>query len=111
MADRTSIARDLYRAYETRDRDLIEQHLAPGYRFWSPQDHGIDRATYFERCWPNAEQLKLFRFDRIVESADDVIVTYTAERADGSRFRNTEVHVFEGEQVVRTEVYFGWDLS
>jgi ketosteroid isomerase-like protein len=111
MVDRTSVVRDLYRAYETNDRELVERHLAPEYRFWSPQDDGIDRATYFERCWPNAHHLSLFTFDRMVEAGDDVVVTYTAERADGSRFRNTEVQVFGGDQVVRTEVYFGWDLT
>ena len=110
MADRPSVVRDLYRAYETGDRELVERHLAPEYRFWSPHDDGIDRATYFERCWPNAHHLMLFTFDRVMAAGDDVVVTYTAERADGSRFRNTEVHVFDGDRVTRTEVYFGWDL-
>ena len=111
MADPTSVVRDLFRAYETGDRDLIERRLAPGYRFWSPHDDGIDRATYFERCWPNAHHLALFAFDRVIEEDDTVVVTYTAERADGTRFRNTEVHTLGASgQVERTEVYFGWDL-
>jgi hypothetical protein len=37
-------------------------------------------------------------------------VTYEAERQDGSRFRNTEVLTFTGDQVSLVEVYFGWNL-
>jgi hypothetical protein len=37
-------------------------------------------------------------------------VTYEAERKDGSRFRNTEVLTFSGEQIVLAEVDFGWNL-
>ena len=40
-----------------------------------------------------------------------MIVTYEATRADGSRFRNTEVLTFAGEELSRTEVYFGWNLD
>ncbi len=32
-------------------------------------------------------------------------------RADGSRFRNTEVMSFDGDKIARTEVYFGWNLD
>ena len=37
-------------------------------------------------------------------------MTYEAERKDGSRFRNTEVLTFSGDQIVLVEVYFGWNL-
>jgi hypothetical protein len=38
-------------------------------------------------------------------------VTYEATRADGTRFRNTEVLGFEGDKITRTEVYFGWNVD
>ena len=41
---------------------------------------------------------------------DEVVVTYEAERQDGSRFRNTEVLTFAGDQLKLVEVYFGWNL-
>lgn len=78
--------------------------------FFSPPDPGIDRERYFERCWPNAELIQSFDFVRLIESGHEVIVTYEATRRDGSRFRNTEVLTFREEQIVRVEVYFGWDL-
>jgi hypothetical protein len=40
-----------------------------------------------------------------------VIVTYVGTKADGSRFRNTEVLRFAGDQIAEAEVYFGWDLD
>ena len=110
MSGRLEIARDCYMAYALGERDLVARHLAANVAFYSPADPGIDRETYFERCWPNAESIADFDFIRLVESDDEVFVTYEATRADGSRFRNAEVLTFAGEKVVRTEVYFGWEL-
>ena len=108
---RLQTVRDAYRAYETRDRGLIEEALSDDYVFYSPYDVGIDRARYFERCWPNAELVAEFELKRLVEIGDDeVLVTYESTKADGKRFRNTEIHAFDGERIRRTEVYFGWDV-
>lgn len=109
-ADRLEIARDCYRAYITGERALIDRHLAPDFTFFSPADPGIDRGRYFERCWPNAGLLRAYRFERLFDRDGEVVVTYEAERVDGSRFRNTEVLSFDGDLVTRAEVYFGWDL-
>lgn len=109
--DRISLAKACYRAYETGDRGLIEKLIAPKFTFHSPADEaGLDRAGYFERCWPNAGNLAKFEFVRLIEAGDEVVVTYEATRTDGSRFRNTEVLSFVGDQQVRAEVYFGWNL-
>ena len=109
-ADRLQIVRDCYRAYETGDRGMLERHLADDFRFYSPADVGIDRPRYFERCWPHAQQISAFEYVRLQEIGDGVLVTYECRRADGSRFRNTEVMSFDGDKVSKVEVYFGWDL-
>jgi ketosteroid isomerase-like protein len=109
-SDRLRSARDAYRAYETGDRQLIEDLLAEDLVFFSPPDPGIDRAAYFERCWPNAGNIDAFEFVRLIEAGDEVLVTYESTRSDGSRFRNTEVLTFAGGKIARIEVYFGWDL-
>ena len=111
MADRLQLARDSYRAYESGDRDLIESLLADDFEFFSPPDPGLDRAGYFERCWPNAELISSFEFKRLIESGDEVVVTYESTKSDGKRFRNTEVLTFAGDRIRRAEVYFGWDLN
>jgi ketosteroid isomerase-like protein len=110
-SERLQRAREAYRAFETGDRDLIEALLTDDFIFYSPPDPGIDRAAYFERCWPNADLIESYEFKRLEEIGDDeVLVTYEAAKADGKRLRNTEVLTFRGDQICRTEVYFGWDL-
>ena len=111
-ADRLQIARDCYDAYESGDRSLVERHLSDDFTFYAPPDPGIDRATYFERCWPNADLIKSYEFKRLVEVGDEVLVTYESTKTDGGRFRNTEILSFDGDDKVRrVEVYFGWDLD
>jgi ketosteroid isomerase-like protein len=111
MANHSQLAREMYRAWADNDRDRVEQLLTDDFTFSSPADVGIDRAGYFERCWPNAGTIGGFEFVRLIETGDEVIVTYEATRADGSRFRNTEVLGFDGDRISRAEVYFGWNLA
>ena len=109
--DRLKLARDSYGAYVSGDRNVIEELLTDDFTFYSPPDPGIDRATYFERCWPNSELIEAFEFKRLVEAGAEVIVTYESTQTDGKRFRNTEVLTFEGDKICKAEVYFGWDLE
>jgi ketosteroid isomerase-like protein len=109
--DHLEIVKDCYTAYETGDRRLVEQHLAEDFTFSAPPDVGIDRATYFERCWPNAQTTERFEYVRLFEAGDEVIVTYEATKTDGRRFRNTEIFGFDGDKVATVEVYFGWDVA
>jgi ketosteroid isomerase-like protein len=108
--DRARIARETYKAYESGNRALIERHLSPDFRFYSPADVGIDLSTYWTRCWPNAETISAFEFRRIIEQGEEIVVTYEATKMDGKRFRNTEVLTFAGDKIVAAEVYFGWNL-
>ena len=108
--DRQQLARDIYLAYGSGDRQVVEELLSDDFTFYSPPDPGIDRATYFERCWPNSGRIESFEFVRLIESGDEVVVTYEGTRTDGTRFRNTEVLTFDGDKISKAEVYFGWDL-
>jgi ketosteroid isomerase-like protein len=110
-SERIKTARASYGAYEVGDRSVLEKILSDDFVFFAPPDPGIDRATYFERCWPNAELLEKFEFKRLIESGDEVVVTYESTKTDGKRFRNTEVLTFAGEKICKAEVYFGWDLE
>lgn len=110
--DRLQLAREIYLAYVAGDRAAVEGLMAEDLVFFSPPDPGIDRAAYFERCWPNSKTLADFEFVRLIEHGDEVLVTYEARKTDGQRFRNTEILSFDGEnRVRRAEVYFGWDLE
>lgn len=110
-SDRVQAVRASYEAYMSGDRTVIEDLLSEDFTFFSPPDPGIDRATYFERCWPNSELIDSFEFVRLIESGDEVVVTYESTKTDGARFRNTEIHTFSGDRISKVEVYFGWNLT
>jgi ketosteroid isomerase-like protein len=110
MSSHTETARACYEAFATGDRQAVERLLADEVAFFSPADVGIDRAAYFERCWPNSGNIESFEFVRLEDVGDEVLVTYEATRTDGTRFRNTEVLGFDGDRISRMEVYFGWNL-
>jgi len=110
-SDRIQTVRDSYRAFERGDRELAERVFGEELRFHAPPDPELDRAGYFERCWPNAAHLEAFEFVRLFERGEEVFATYEARRADGSRFRNTEILTVRGGKIVEVEVYFGWDLE
>jgi ketosteroid isomerase-like protein len=108
--DIVGIARAAYEAYVTKDRAAIEKLIAPDFRFTSPLDNWIDRATYFARCWPNSEGISGFDFINLVPDRDRVFVTYEGRRVNGQGFRNTEIVTVRDKQIVEVEVYFGWSI-
>lgn len=104
------IARQSYLAYVNGDRAANEAVIAEEFSFTSPLDNQLDRATYFERCWPNHEAIIDFRFVRLIEHGDEVIVTYEGTNAHGRVFRNTEVLTIRDDKISKVEVYFGWNV-
>ena len=109
-SDAVAIARAAYEAYVTKDRVAIEALIADDFHFSSPLDNRIDRATYFDRCWPYSKTAEGFEFIHLVPDGERVFVTYEARGAGGHRFRNTEIVTVRGSQIIEVEVYFGWDL-
>ena len=107
---RAARVRACYDAFANDRREVVEAAFTVGFTFSSPPDPLLDRAGFFARCWPGAGGISRFDIVRLVEAADEIVVTYEAERADGGRFRNTEVFTFAGDLIDRQEVYFGWDL-
>jgi ketosteroid isomerase-like protein len=111
-ADRKQIVRDSYAAFAAGDREFFEQRLGESFLFSAPPDPELDRDGYFERCWPGAGRGQNFEFVRLIESGNEVVVTYETDTSSGARGRNTEVITFDDEDnIVRTEVYFGWNLG
>ena len=103
----SQVVRAYFGAYESENRDVAERLLADNFRFTSPNDDGIDRATYFERCWPQNEPMRDHRIEEIVVDGDKAFVTYSCASGDGKSFRNTEVLTFSGERIASVDVYFG----
>jgi ketosteroid isomerase-like protein len=107
LKDLGMVVRAYFGAYENEDRKAAETLLADGFTFTSPNDDAIDRATYFERCWPQGEPARDQTIEKIVVDGDKAFVTYSCATGNGKSFRNTEFITFDGEQIASVDVYFG----
>lgn len=103
----SKVVRAYFGAYESENRDIAEKLLAKDFTFTSPNDDAIDRATYFERCWPQGEPARDQTIEKIVVDGDKAFVTYSCATGNGQSFRNTEFITFSGEQIASVAVYFG----
>jgi ketosteroid isomerase-like protein len=107
MDDKADIVRALFAAYLAADRQAVDAMLAADFRFTSPYDDEIDKATYFDRCWRGSDWIAKHTLERICVDGDTAFVTYQCVARDGKSFRNTEVLVFAGDKIRRIDVYFG----
>lgn len=101
------LVRRVFHAYRTADRAEIASLLTDDFTFTSPYDDHIDRAAYFERCWPNAGSFERFELEQIAVDGDTCFVAYTGQRRDGGRFHNTERFQIAGDRIRAVEVFFG----
>jgi ketosteroid isomerase-like protein len=105
--DKSDVIRSLFEAYRSKDRKVVEAVLAEDFTFTSPYDDRIDRAVYFERCWPNSERIKRHILEKIVVQGEEAFVLYKCVIKDGTEFRNTEFFTFDGDRIRSVDVYFG----
>jgi ketosteroid isomerase-like protein len=104
---KAELIRAIFAAYLANDRAAVEQAFSDDFRFTSPYDDGIDKPTYFAKCWRNSDWIGRHEIERIVVDGDAAFVTYRCVARDGKSFRNTEFFVFDGDKVGRVDVYFG----
>lgn len=97
----------LYDAFAHGDRAAFEAMIADDFRFTSPYDDAIDRAEFFERCWPNHEKMAELAVQRISLDGAGAYVTYDVVFHDGHRAQNTEWLTFRDGKVKSVDVYFG----
>lgn len=103
----TQVVRAYCGAYQSENRAIAEALLADDFSFTSPNDDAIDKATYFERCWPDGDPSHEQRIESIVIDGDHGFVTYSCSTVGGKSFRNTEFLTFRGERIASVDVYFG----
>ncbi len=104
---KSEIIRSLFAAYKLKDRKAVEDLLTDDFTFTSPYDDAIDKATYFERCWPNSERIQTHILEKICEDGNEAFVLYKCITYEGNEFRNTEFFTFEGDRIRQVNVYFG----
>jgi ketosteroid isomerase-like protein len=107
MPDKSETIRALFAAYLASDREAIENCFSDDFRFTSPYDDAIDKATYFERCWRPSDWIERHEIERILVAGNEAFVTYRCLAKGGKSFRNTEFFAFDGDKISRVDVYFG----
>jgi ketosteroid isomerase-like protein len=102
------IVRDFFAAYRAGDRAAAEALVADGFVFTSPQDDHIDRAAFFELCFPTASRLQWQELLHVVGAeTGGVFVLYEYVLTTGERHRNCEFITVRDGRVVESQVYFG----
>ena len=100
--------RAFFASYLAQDRAAAERLVAEEFVFTSPQDDHIDRAAFFERCFPTADRFKDHELLAVVPTeGDDVFVLYEYELEGGQRFRNAEVITVRDGRITQSQVFFG----
>lgn len=107
---RADTIRRLYAAYIDMRPDVAATLLTDDFTFSSPRDDHIDRAAYFDRCWPAKPAFRTIDLEKLVVEDDMAIVCYRAEKLDGGAFRNVELMRFRDDKVSQVDVYFGRSL-
>ena len=106
-ANKSDIIRALFASYRANDRASVENSFTEDFAFTSPYDDGIDKATYFERCWRVSDWIERQQLEKIFVDGGEAFVTYEVMTKDGKRFRNTEFFCFDGDRIRSIDVYFG----
>ncbi|MBR0696509.1 nuclear transport factor 2 family protein [Bradyrhizobium lablabi] len=105
--NKAEIIRAIFAAYLANDRKTVEQTFSEEFCFNTPYGEGIDKPTYFARCWRTSDWISRHEIERIMVDGPEAYVTYRCVARDGKNFRNTEFFVFDGDKVKRVDVYFG----
>ena len=102
-----ALIRGAYDKFAARDEEGFADLMADDFVFRSPDDPELDKAAYFERCWPNAGNQKAFEIDRVFVSGDEAFIRYEITRPDDTRFRNTEFFRLRDGKIAEVQVYYG----
>ena len=104
----TQVVRASFDAYLAQDRNRARRLIADDLVFTSPQDDHIDKAAYFERCFPTADRLRSQEILELVSAGEDqAFILYEYELRTGGRYRNTELIRVRDGQIVEIQVFFG----
>jgi ketosteroid isomerase-like protein len=102
------VVRRNFASYVKGDRDTAEKLIGADFVFTSPQDDHIDRAAFFERCFPTSDRFSYQELKAVAPVGDQVFVMYEYELAGtGERYRNAELLTVRDGQVVEAQVFFG----
>ncbi|SHI14089.1 nuclear transport factor 2 family protein [Streptomyces sp. 3214.6] len=97
-----------FRHYRAQDRDAALPLYADDFTFTSPYDDHIDKAAFFERCFPTADRMTEQRLLRVTPAdAELVFAYYEYVLATGARHRNVEAITVRDGLIREVQVFFG----
>jgi ketosteroid isomerase-like protein len=105
-----AVVQTYFQAYTDKDRAAIEAVVDEAFRFSSPRDNRIDRATYFRRCWKVSEAIVGRKTIHMLADGDRVSITYELAFTSGRIARNMEFITLRNGKIIDVEVYFGWSI-
>ncbi|MET7698713.1 MULTISPECIES: nuclear transport factor 2 family protein [unclassified Streptomyces] len=108
MDSPTSVVEAAFRHYRSQDRDAALPLYAADFTFTSPRDDHIDKAAFFERCFPTADRFKEQRLLHVTPvDRELVLVHYEYELMTGGRYRNVEAITVRDGLIREVQVFFG----
>ncbi|WP_369232634.1 nuclear transport factor 2 family protein [Streptomyces sp. R21] len=108
MDSPTSVVEAAFRHYRSQDRDAALPLYADDFTFTSPRDDHIDKAAFFERCFPTADRFKEQRLLHVTPvDRELVLVYYEYELMTGDRYRNVEAITVREGLIREVQVFFG----
>ncbi|WP_202980872.1 hypothetical protein [Microbacterium lushaniae] len=81
--------------------------MADDFGFTSPQDDHLDKAAWFEKCFPSAGHFDAPPETLEILEIDGIVLHRYEYGASGKRWRNVEALRVRNGRVTEVEVYFG----
>ncbi|MGW3186003.1 nuclear transport factor 2 family protein [Kitasatospora sp. NPDC001119] len=103
-----SVVEAAFRCYRSQDREAALPLYAEDFTFTSPQDDRIDKAAFFERCFPTAHRFTEQRLLRVTPADEELVFAYYEyELTTGGRYRNVEAITVRDGLIRDVQVFFG----
>lgn len=110
-ADIVAVVEAASQAYLAQDRQAAFALYADDFTFTSPQDDHIDKAAFFERCFPTADRMREQRQLRIIAVDDELVMLYYEyELLSGETYRNVEAITVQDGLIRGVQVFFGGEV-
>ncbi|OPF71197.1 hypothetical protein VT50_0234870 [Streptomyces antioxidans] len=109
--DPASVVEAAFRHYRSQDREAALPLYADDFTFTSPRDDHIDRAAFFEECFPTASRFTEHRMLRVTPADQELVfVYYEYELTTGGRYRNVEAITVRDGLIREVRVFFGGEV-
>jgi ketosteroid isomerase-like protein len=104
----TAVVEAAFQYYRSQDHDTAFPLYADDFTFTSPQDDHIDRAAFFERCFPTAHRFREQQLLHVTAADEELVFAYYEyELTAGGRYRNIEAITVRDGLIREVQVFFG----